>query len=216
MCQVWRHCSTAEFPYCIAHSLGHLLLAAGCVLLFAFGSTLRTLLSPADGPHPLQFVAINFVAMILPPSAPAPAPSSAPCHFATPAPVPVLVLAYLSNSPRFCRCHSCLRLGPACYLLPPARVTSCFRSLTSPQPGRPAWLIICHDCCAAEVSHRWCYDFDAGSRMAKSATANTKAPTYRTLPHHHHPADPQATDPANPPADAVDAVHPTSKRLPKW
>jgi len=57
-----------------------------------------------------------------------------------------------------------------------------------------AWLIICHDCCAAEVSPRWCYDFDAGSRMAKSATANTHTPAHPSI----HSAIPPPLTPHDP------------------
>jgi len=66
---------------------------------------------------------------------------------------------------------------PLPLLLPPAHSSPRFPL---------AWLIICHDCCAAEVSPRWCYDFDAGSRMAKSATANTHTPAHPS-PTHPHP-----------------------------
>lgn len=203
-----RHCSTAEFPYCIAYSLGHLLLAAGCVLLFAFGSTLRTLLSPADGPHPLQFVAINFVAMILPP----PAPSSAPCHSSSPALVPVPLPAYLSNSPRYCRCHSCLRLAPASYLLPPAPGTSCFHSLIPRSRVVLPGLLFATTAAPQKFRIVGVMISMRAAEWQSQRQQIPKSPTYRTLPH-RHPADPQATDPANPPADAVDAVHPINKRL---
>lgn len=168
-------------------------------------------------PHPVQFVAINFVATILR----RPPPHRIYLIVLSTAAVTV-VFVWL---PSLCPAPGSRHHGPCALCFPiPAW-------LPALSPGLAYYLH--HDCRAAKVSPRWCYDFDAGSRMAKSATANTPAPHTTAPPgsqtqtltqthtHTQLPTDParpvvsrseallrrpQATDP---PAHAVDAEQST-------